>query len=59
MGAWFVVQGALFLLVLVVGAARLKSLQASPVVRRALGAVGGLLFIGLAIRILRSRPLAA
>jgi threonine/homoserine/homoserine lactone efflux protein len=59
MGAWFVLQGALFLLVLVAVAARLKSLQASPLVRRALGAVGGLLFIVLAIRILRSRPLTA
>ncbi len=59
LGAWFVVQGLVFLLLLVAVAARLKSLNASPAVRRVLSATGGLLFIGLAVRILRSKPLVA
>ena len=58
LGAWFVAQGTLFLLALVVLAARLQRLQAHSVVRRVLGAAGGLLFIGLALRLLRERPLA-
>ncbi len=58
LGAWFVVQGTLFLLALVLLAARLQRLQARPAARRLLGAVGGLLFIGLALRLLRERPLA-
>ena len=59
MGAWFVLQGTAFLLALVVVAARLQRLQAAPGLRRVLGGVGGLLFIGLALRLLRERPLAA
>ncbi len=59
LGAWFVAQGLGFLLVLVALAARLRRLQARPVVGRVLGAAGGLLFIGLALRLLRERPLAA
>jgi threonine/homoserine/homoserine lactone efflux protein len=59
LGAWFVAQGLAFLLVLVALAARLRRLQARPAVSRVLGAVGGLLFIGLALRLLRERPLAA
>jgi len=58
LGAWFVAQGTLFLLALVLLAARLQRLQARPVARRVLGAAGGLLFIGLALRLLRERPLA-
>lgn len=58
LGAWFVAQGTLFLLVLVLLAARLQRLQARPAARRALGAAGGLLFIALALRLLRERPLA-
>ena len=56
LGAWFVVQGLLFLLVLVALAARLKSLQASPTARRVLNALGGGLFIALAARLLRGQP---
>ena len=59
MGAWFVVQGTLFLLVLVALAARLKQLGASGPVRRVLNGLGGLLFIGLALRLLSARPSAA
>ncbi|MDP2006227.1 MAG: LysE family translocator [Rubrivivax sp.] len=58
LGAWFVAQGTLFLLALVLLAARLQRLQARPAARRVLGAAGGLLFIGLALRLLRERPLA-
>jgi threonine/homoserine/homoserine lactone efflux protein len=58
LGAWFVAQGTVFLLALVVLAARLRRLQARPVARRVLGAAAGLLFIGLALRLLRERPLA-
>lgn len=59
LGTWFVAQGLVFLLALVALAARLRSLQARPAVGRLLNAVGGLLFIGLALRLLRERPLAA
>jgi threonine/homoserine/homoserine lactone efflux protein len=59
LGAWFVAQGLVFLLVLVMLAARLRRLQARPVVSRVLGATGGVLFIGLALRLLRERPLTA
>ena len=57
LGAWFVVQGLLFLLFLVAVAARLKRLNASPAARRVLNATGGLLFIGLAVRL--SRPVSS
>ena len=53
LGAWFVAQGFAFLMLLVVLAARLARLQASGAARRMLNAVGGLLFIGLALRLLR------
>lgn len=59
MGAWFVVQGTLFLLVLVGLAARLKQLGASGPVRRVLNGLGGLLFIALALRLLSARPASA
>ena len=59
LGGWFIVQSLLFLLVLVAVAARLARSQASPMLRRALGALGGLLFIGLALRLLRAKPLTA
>ncbi len=53
LGVWFVAQSLVFLLVLVAVAARLKRLEASPTARRWLCAVGGLLFIGLALRLAR------
>jgi len=59
LGAWFVLQGGLFLLLLVALAARLKRLGASGPVRRGLEALGGLVFIGLALRLLRERPVLA
>jgi threonine/homoserine/homoserine lactone efflux protein len=59
LGAWFVVQGFLFLMALVVLASRLSRLQTSGTARRVLGGLGGALFIGLALRLLRERPLAA
>ena len=58
LGAWFVAQGTLFLLGLVALAARLSSRQATQRARRALNGLGGLLFIALALRLLRQRPLA-
>jgi len=59
LGAWFVAQSLLFLLALVAVAAQLARLGASPASRRVLNAAGGLLFIGLALRLVRARPLIA
>jgi len=59
LGAWFVVQSLVFLLVLVALVARLARLRASATLRRWLSALGGVLFIGLALRLLRERPLTA
>lgn len=59
LGAWFVAQGLLFLLVLVAIAARLQLLRARPAVGRVLNALGGLLFIALALRLLREKPAGA
>lgn len=59
LGGWFVVQSSLFLLAVVVLAARLSRAQASGRVRRVLAAAGGLLFIALALRLLGARPAAA
>ena len=56
LGAWFIVQGTLFLLALVLLATHLHRLRASGPMRRLLNALGGLLFIGLALRILKERP---
>jgi threonine/homoserine/homoserine lactone efflux protein len=60
LGGWFIVQSFAFLALLVALAARMARLQGSPAVRRALGAAGGILFIGLALRLLReTKPLTA
>jgi threonine/homoserine/homoserine lactone efflux protein len=59
LGAWFVVQGFAFLMVLVALASRLSRLQASDRARRVLNGLGGTLFIALALRLLRERPVAA
>ena len=59
LGAWFVAQGTLFLLGLVALAAQLGRLRASPALRRALNGLGGLLFIALAVRIVRAGPVAS
>jgi threonine/homoserine/homoserine lactone efflux protein len=51
LGAWSIVQGMLFLLVLVAGTASLRRLGGSPRLRRLLNAAGGVLFLGLAGRL--------
>ncbi len=51
LGAWFVAQGTVFLLALVAMAAALGRLKPKPVVQRALQALGGVLFLGLAWRL--------
>ena len=56
LGGWFVVQGFLFLMWLVLLAARLSRLGASGPLRRWLNGLGGVLFIALALRLLRERP---
>jgi threonine/homoserine/homoserine lactone efflux protein len=56
LGAWFVLQGTLFLLMLVALASRLSRLGASSTVRRVLQGGGGLLFLALALRLLGARP---
>ncbi len=59
LGAWFVLQGLLFLLGLVLLAHRLSRLQAPAATRRALQALGGLLFVALALHMLGQRPALA
>ena len=59
LGAWFVVQGFLFLMLLVALAARLSKLGASGRVRQLLNGLAGVLFIALALRLLRERPVGA
>ncbi|MFN9746750.1 MAG: LysE family translocator [Betaproteobacteria bacterium] len=55
LGAWFVLQGGLFMALLVLLAARLSRLGAPGPARRLLEAAGGLLFFALALRVLRER----
>jgi threonine/homoserine/homoserine lactone efflux protein len=62
LGAWFVLQGGLFLLVVVALADRLarQSRRGTPgPLKRLLEAAGGVLFIALALRILNERPVTA
>lgn len=59
LGLWFVLQAGLFSLTLVALAALLARLGSTGPTRRVLNAVGGLLFIGLALRLLRERPAGA
>ena len=58
LGGWFVVQGFVFLMLVVLLSERLSRLGGSARVRQALNAAGGLLFIALALRLLRERPAA-
>jgi threonine/homoserine/homoserine lactone efflux protein len=51
LGAWAVVQGTLFLFVIVAVTASLRQLGGSRRLTRALQAAGGLLFLGLAARL--------
>jgi threonine/homoserine/homoserine lactone efflux protein len=59
LGAWFVLQGTAFLLGLVALAARMARWQASPAARRGLAALGGGLFLALALRLVSGRPAVA
>jgi threonine/homoserine/homoserine lactone efflux protein len=54
LGAWFVSQGTVFLLALVAVCAQLGRLRTRPVLQRAVQAAGGLLFLALAVRLLKS-----
>lgn len=56
LGGWFIVQGTAFLLGLVWLASRLQRLQGPPALARALNALGGLLFVALALKLLFGRP---
>jgi threonine/homoserine/homoserine lactone efflux protein len=51
LGAWMVLQGTLFLLALVAVVAALRRLGGSPALGRGLKALGGALFLGLAVRL--------
>jgi threonine/homoserine/homoserine lactone efflux protein len=55
LGVWFVLQSALFLVALVVLTARLRHLgQGSATLGRWLNGLGGVLFLGLAVRLART-----
>jgi len=54
LGAWFVLQGTVFLLGLVAVCAQLGRLRTRPVLQRAVQTAGGLLFLALAVRLLKS-----
>jgi threonine/homoserine/homoserine lactone efflux protein len=55
LGAVFVLQGTLFLCAVVAAVARLRRLPSSPAAVRWLHAAGGVLFAGLALRLLATR----
>jgi threonine/homoserine/homoserine lactone efflux protein len=59
LGGWFVCQSLVFSLLLVALAARLSRVQASATARRVLQAVGGALFLALAVRLLGARAVPA
>jgi threonine/homoserine/homoserine lactone efflux protein len=59
LGGWFALQGTLFLALLVLLATRLSRWPVSAAARRALGLLGGTLFIALALRLLGARPALA
>ena len=59
LGGWFVLQGTVFLLGLVAVCAQLGRLRTRPVLQRAVQAAGGLLFLALAVRLLKSGELPA
>ena len=57
LGAWFVLQSAVFLVALVLAVAPLRRWQPGALARRGLDALSGLLFVGLAARLaLTERP---
>ena len=51
LGGWFVIQGALFLVALVLGVAPLRRWRPGAAVRRGFDGAAGLLFVGLAARL--------
>jgi threonine/homoserine/homoserine lactone efflux protein len=55
LGGWFIAQGTVFLLALVAAVAGFRRLKGPPAVQRVLNAVGGTLFIALALRLLNHR----
>lgn len=61
LGGWFVVQGTFFLLALVAVTCSLRRATSAPggVLRRGLKAIGGGLFIALAVKLVGSRPAGA
>lgn len=59
LGGWFVLQGTLFLGLLVLAASRLSGWRSRAAARRWLGTAGGALFIALALRLLGERPALA
>jgi threonine/homoserine/homoserine lactone efflux protein len=54
LGLWFVVQGTVFLLSLVAVCVQLGCLRARPALQRAVQAVGGVLFLALALRLVKT-----
>lgn len=56
LGCSFLLQSTLFLFGLVALAARLARWQTPPLARRALGGLGGLMFVALALRLAGARP---
>jgi threonine/homoserine/homoserine lactone efflux protein len=56
LGLWFVLQGGLFSLALVAVAAQMARWGGSHRLRRILNGLGGLAFIGLALRLLLQKP---
>jgi threonine/homoserine/homoserine lactone efflux protein len=59
LGAWFVVQGALFLFATVWVVSTLRRWQTPELASRALNGLAGALFLALAMRLLSSRPAGA
>ena len=55
LGAVFVVQSVLFMLIVVALVAKLRGLPSSPAATRVLQGVGGTLFAALALRLVNSR----
>jgi threonine/homoserine/homoserine lactone efflux protein len=59
LGLWFVLQNLFYMLTLVLLAARLRRVEAPAAVQRWLNALGGAMFVGLALRLLGAKPGAA
>jgi threonine/homoserine/homoserine lactone efflux protein len=59
LGAWFVLQSLLFLLATVWAVAALRRWQTPPAASRCFEGVAGAMFVGLALRLMSSRPAGA